>query len=93
MTKHMQDSHITQYRALCDKQQYHKKLHLRRCMSCIWTSETADLSLNVMNRGRPCRLNSLLGTLPHLISREHPNGNINKHNCNNNSNNVTTSLE
>ena len=30
----------------------------------IYASET------LMNRGRPCRLNSLLGTLPHLISQE-----------------------
>ena len=35
-------------------------------------SDTATYSsLNVMNRGKPFRLNSLLGTLPHLISQEY----------------------
>ena len=37
----------------------------------ICTSETNYSSFNVMNRGRSCPLNSLLGTLPHLISQEH----------------------
>ena len=37
-------------------------------ITTIYASETAYSSLTVMNRGRPCRLNSLLGTLPHLIS-------------------------
>ena len=36
----------------------------------IYVSETTYSSLNVINRGRPCRLNSLLGTLPHLIFQE-----------------------
>ena len=49
-----------------------KKLHLRYHVGPACTSETAYSSLNVRNRGRPCRLNSLLGTLPRLISQEHP---------------------
>ena len=40
------------------------------CESSIYASEMAYPSLHVMNRGRPYRLNSLLGTLPHLISQE-----------------------
>ena len=36
----------------------------------IYASETAYSSLKVINRGRPCRLNYLLGTLPNLISEE-----------------------
>lgn len=32
----------------------------------ICTSETTYLSLNMMNRFRPCHFNSLLGTLPQL---------------------------
>ena len=36
------------------------------------TSETAYSCYNLRNRGRPYRLNSLLGTLPRLISEEHP---------------------
>ena len=49
-----------------------KKLHLRYRVDPTCVSETAYSSLNVRNRGRPCRLNSLLGTLPRLISQEHP---------------------
>ena len=38
-----------------------------------------------MNRRRPYRLNSLLGTLHHLIFlKNNCNGNINQHNNNNN---------
>ena len=48
-----------------------KKLHLRYRVGPTCASETAYSSLNVRNRGRPCRLNSLLGTLPRLISQEH----------------------
>ena len=48
-----------------------KKLHLRYRVGPACASETAYSSLNVRNRGRPCRLNSLLGTLPRLISQEH----------------------
>ena len=40
------------------------------CEGSIYASEMAYSSLHVMNRGRPYRLNSLLGTLPHLISQE-----------------------
>ena len=47
-----------------------KELSLRCCEGSIYVSETAYSSLNVINRSRPCRLNSLLGTLPHLISQE-----------------------
>ena len=43
-------------------------------------------SLNVKNRGRPCRLNSLLRTLSHLISQEQLKGNINQKNNNNDNN-------
>ena len=46
------------------------KSSVRCCEDSIYASETAYSSLHVMNRGRPCRLNSLLGTLPHLISQE-----------------------
>ena len=49
-----------------------KKLHFRYRVGPTCASETAYSSLNVRNRGRPCRLNSLLGTLPRLISQEHP---------------------
>ena len=49
-----------------------KKLHLRYRVGPTCASETAYSSLNVRTRGRPCRLNSLLGTLPRLISQEHP---------------------
>ena len=49
-----------------------KKLHLRYCVGSTCASETGYSSLNVKNRGRPCRLNYLLGTLPRLISQEHP---------------------
>ena len=47
-----------------------KKLPLRCCDGSIYASETAYLLLNVINRARPCYLNSLLRTLPHLISQE-----------------------
>ena len=40
-----------------------KGISLRCCDGSIYASETANSSLNVMNIGRPCRLNSLLGTL------------------------------
>ena len=40
-----------------------KKLHLRYRVGPTCASDTAYSSLNVRNRGRPCRLNSLLGTL------------------------------
>ena len=49
----------------------------RRPLSNIKKNPTSDAAralymprLNMMNRGRLCRLNSLLGTLPHLISQE-----------------------
>ena len=50
--------------------QYQKELPPRCCQVFIYDFETAYSSLNVMNRGRLYRLNSLLGTLPHLISQE-----------------------
>ena len=85
--------HNNQYRAPSDiiqrpktANEYHKKLHLRCCVDPMCASETAYSSLNVMNKGRPCRLNSFLGTLT-------CNGNFNKHDCNNNSNNVITRLK
>ena len=40
----------------------------------------------MMNRGSPCLLNFLLGTLPHMVSQNNCNGNIN-HNSNKNNNN------
>ena len=48
-----------------------KRLHLRYRVGPTCASEKTYSSLNVRNRGRPCRLNSLLGTLPRLISQEH----------------------
>ena len=47
-----------------------KNISPRCCHVSLNASETAYSSLNVMNRGRPYRLNSLLGTLLHLISQE-----------------------
>ena len=47
-----------------------KELPLRWFEDSIYASEMTYSSLNVMNRSRPYRLNSLLGTLPHLISQE-----------------------
>ena len=44
----------------------------RRCVSPICASETAHSALKVINKGIPCCLNSLLGTLLHLISQEQP---------------------
>ena len=44
-----------------------KKLHLRYRVGPTCASETAYSSLNVRNRGRPCRLNSWLGTLPRYL--------------------------
>ena len=46
------------------------KKMFRCCEDSMYASETGYSSLNVMNRGRPCRMNSLLGTLSHLISQE-----------------------
>ena len=40
------------------------------CEVSIYASEMAYSLFNVMNRGRPCHFNSLLGTLCHLISQE-----------------------
>ena len=47
-----------------------KRAPVRSCEGSICASETAYSSLHAMNRGRPCRLNSLPGTLLNLISQE-----------------------
>ena len=44
-------------------------------------------SLNVMNRGRPCRLNSLLELFPTSFLKNNSTGSINQNNNNNNNNN------
>ena len=49
-------------------------------MGPVWASETVYSSLNLMNRGRPCHLNSLLGTVPHFIAHKHLNFSINSRN-------------
>ena len=49
-----------------------KKSSPSNAVRSIYASEMTYSSLSVMNRGRPCHLNSLLGTLPHLISQGHP---------------------
>ena len=47
-----------------------KKSSPSNAVRSIYASEMTYSSLSVMNRGRPCHLNSLLGTLPHLIFQE-----------------------
>ena len=67
----------TELSVTCDIQRpkrrsYHKKLYLRRFVSPLCASETAHSALKVINKGISCCLNSLLGTLLHLISQEQP---------------------
>ena len=50
----------------------------------MYASEKACSLLTVINKGRPCRLNCLLWTLPTWFLKSNCNGNINQHNNNNN---------
>ena len=62
---------------------YQKEFLLRCVEGFIYLSITAYSSLSVMNRGRPCRLNSLFGTPLHFL-KSTCNGNINQNNNNDN---------
>ena len=54
----------------CQKPLISPKASPQCCVGPICASQTAYSSLNLINRGRTCRWNSLLETLPHLISQE-----------------------